>query len=80
MITEQTRFTLHGLTCLVQRDLPYGPHCTTDQTYRVTVDGVHVGTTGRESDAFRYARHSANRLAVALACRSALLSLPAAVA
>lgn len=76
MIVEQTRFTLHGLTCLVQRDLPHGPICTTDQTFRVVVDGLHVGTAGRESDALRYARFSADRLAVA-GGRCSRLALPA---
>jgi hypothetical protein len=79
MIVEQTRFTRHGFTCLLQRDLPHGPHCTADQNYRVTVDGLHVATAGRESDALRYAQFSADRLAVA-AGRCSRLALPGAAA
>lgn len=76
MIVERTRFIRHGFTCLVLRNLPHGPDCLTDQTFFVAVDGLHVGTAGRESDAFRYARHSADQLAAA-AGRCARLALPA---
>jgi len=76
MVIEHTRFPHHGYTCLIQRHCPNWPNSLTDQTYRVFVDGFHIGTADLESDALRYAWFAADRLAVA-GGRLLRLTLPA---